>query len=439
MRPRSTSPRGAPPCSTGRRWSCGWWAISSSNPGGLDSLAAHFFREEYGRLVGRLVRVLGPDHLGLAEDAVQEALASAVRTWPLRGVPDDPAAWLATVARNAATDAVRRSARLSAALRSLAAEGTDGAPVSPEADQLDLAFLCCHPRLPRSERVVLTLKVVAGFGTDEVAAAFLVPVATVAQRIVRAKRRIRDQGLTLDGSSEASIVERLPSVLDVIYLVFNHGYTIGPGEAGLRTEFAGEALRLLEILAARHPRPEVHALAALCWLQSSRFEARIDPAGVSVPLRDQDRSRWDGQRIGRGLHHLSLAGRGETLSDFHLLAGIAACHAVGSGETTDWARVLDLYDTLLSRTDTPVAALNRIVAWSMVHGASEALPLLDDLDRTSTRPPRHLMQAARADLLERAGRAADAAGEFQRAAQIAPNEPERLSLLRRASAAHDTR
>lgn len=390
-------------------------------------------------MTGAITRWLGPAQLDLAEDAVQDALAAAVRTWPLRGVPRDPTAWLVRAARNAALDHIRRSERLAAKAAVLAAEAAvverdagDGDLLVQVDDQLALMLLCCDPVLRRPEQVALTLKAVAGFGTDEIARAFLVPVPTMAQRIVRAKRRLREQAIApLDPGAAAG---RVSAVLDVVYLIFNEGYSYGPGpDHGVRVDVADEAVRLAELLTA-HPlgdRPDAHALAALVLLQSSRLAARIDGTGAAVALRDQDRTRWDRGRIDRGLAHLAAAGRGDRLSDIHLLAGIAACHAVApSAEATDWGRIAGLYDELAARGDSPLVRLNRAVAVGMAQGPDAGLRLLESADAGIAGAPAHLRAAARADCLERLGRDAGALAAWREAAATAPSEAERLAFSR---------
>ena len=422
--------------------SCGWWATSEPGTGELSGLAEHFFRTEYGRVTGALTRWLGPSQLDLAEDAVQDALAAAVRTWPLRGVPRDPTAWLVRAARNAALDAVRRAERLEAKTPLLAANPAPPSPDEPGErdgdlllpdDQLALMLLCCHPALGRAEQVALTLKAVAGFGTEEIARAFLVPVPTMAQRIVRAKRRLRQHAI--DPLDSTGARARVPAVLDVLYLIFNEGYSYAAaGDQGLRVDVANEAVHLAELLAG-HPigdSPEAHALAALLLLQSSRLAARIDEHGAAVALPDQDRNRWDRGRIDRGLAHLATAGHGDRLSDLHLLAGIAACHAVApSAEATDWDRIAGLYDELASRSTSTLVRLNRAVALGQAQGPEAGLRLLADpaLDAA----PTHLVAAARADCLERLGRTGEARATWLDAAANAPSDPERRAFARRAA------
>ncbi len=334
------------------------------------------FRESAGRIVANLTRILGSRHLELAEECVQDAMIRAMETWPFHGVPADPAAWLMRTARNRAIDVLRRDQRLTAIPEQLEQVSS---PTSAIDDELGMMLLCCHPSISRESQVTLTLKTVAGLGVKEIARAYLVPDATVAQRLVRAKRQIREESIEFDlPDAIANIQGRLDSVLEVLYLLFNEGYSL------YVREFSEEAIRLARLLTA-NPKtalPTCHALGALMLLQSARDAARIDAEGSLVLLRDQDRSRWDRQRISQGMRHLELASSGNELTRYHLEAGIASHHALaGSWESTNWIAIADAYETLESIHPSPVVRLNRAVAASQWQGARAGLDLIAGLEQ----------------------------------------------------------
>lgn len=412
-----------------------------------NALVEHFFRHQQGRLIATLTRALGPAALDLAEESVQEALLKALRVWPFQGVPRNPGGWLLVSARNHALDAVRRETRWRGLeprfLLELEAPRSDHEP-SPHPDEIEddvlrMIFVCCHPEIPRGDRVALTLKTVSGFSTAEIARAFLLPEATLAQRIVRAKRRIRERALAFRIPEPEELPVRLSGPLDVLYLLFNAGYSSPGGEAAVRRDLMEEAIRLARLLCG-HPHtqaPELHALLALLLLQSSRLPARLTASGALVPLADQDRARWNAGRIDEGLLYLSLAARGGVASEFHLLAGIASCHAVATSlASTDWPRIVELYDELLRLHGSFVHQLNRAVAVSMVDGPLAALALLEPLERRQRLRDYYLLPAARADCLRRLGRFAESISEYERAAALAPHDPERRFLRAQAEWCH---
>jgi len=410
--------------------------------GGVYTRVAEVFRQEYARVVASVVRIVRD--IDVAEEVVQEAFTQALDRWPADGTPDRPDAWLLTTARRRAIDRLRRDRRAGARADALAYETGLGAPdeipdvSDPEAiadDRLRLIFTCCHPGLPADSRVALTLKLVGGLSTAEIARAFLVPEPTVAHRLVRAKRTIRDRELPYEVPEGAELAERLPAVLAVIYLVFNEGYAAHTGDTLVRHDLCDEALRLGRILAELMPdEPEVLGLLALMELQASRAGARADPDGNLILLADQDRARWDRARIARGLDDLDRAGSLVGAGPYQLQAAIAACHArAASWEATDWPRIVDHYDALLQATPSPVIALNRAVAIGLADGPARGLAAVDAVDASALRGY-HLLPAARADFLRRLERWAEAADEYRRALTMADNASEQKFLAARLAA-----
>jgi RNA polymerase sigma-70 factor (ECF subfamily) len=400
------------------------------------------FRLEYARIVASVLRIVRD--VDAAEEIVQDAFARALDAWPLGGIPDRPGAWLLTTARRRALDHLRRARRAEARAGALAYEaaldaGDEGPEVpDPETipdDRLRLVFTCCHPGLPADSRVALTLRLVGGLSTPEIARAFLVPEPTIAQRLVRAKRTIRERALPYEVPAADELPARLPAVLAVVYLVFNEGYAAHSGDALVRHELCDEALRLGRMLAELMPdEPEVRGLVALMELQASRAAARVDAAGDLVLLADQDRERWDRARIGGGLGHLERAGSLDGAGPYQLQAAIAACHArAASWEATDWARIVELYDALLAVAPSPVVALNRAVAIGLARGAEAGLDAVDAVDHLTLRDY-HLLPSARADFLRRLGRWAEAAAEYRRALDLVDNRREKVFLAARLAA-----
>ncbi|MCB7135334.1 RNA polymerase sigma factor [Cellulosimicrobium marinum] len=424
------------------------------------------WRIESPRLVAGLARTLRD--VGLAEDVAQEAFVAALEQWPVDGVPDSPGAWLTTVARRRAVDLVRRErtrdekyARLAAdlaapAARGGAARGHDGGAVlvgsvpAPDRvvedpvddDLLALVLVACHPVLPREARVALTLRLVGGLTTDEIARAFLVPSATLGQRVSRAKRTLAEARVSFEVPQADELAARLPAVLEVVYVVFTEGYSATSGDAWVRRDLAEDAMRLGRVLAGLLPRePEVHGLVALMELQASRFAARTGPDGEPVLLEDQDRSRWDRLLVGHGLAALDRAfalgtRSGRVLGPYTLQAAIAACHArAATFADTDWEAIVSLYDALASVAPSPVVELNRAVAVLMADGPEPALAVLDAVHDDPRLARHHLYGAVRGDVLTRLGRHAEAADVLERAAALAPTRHERRLLLARAATA----
>lgn len=400
-------------------------------------LIDHLFRREAGRMVAALTRAFGPENLGLAEDVVQEALVQALRTWPFRGVPENPAGWLIQVAKNRALDLLRRDANLARKEEAIRAWAGSLSPASGPApddgwdDQLRMIFICCQPAVPRDARVALTLKVVGGFGVPEIARAFLAKEATIAQRLVRAKHKIREIRPAFEVPPPAELPEALDAVLEVLYALFNEGHTAGRGEELVRHDVCLEAIRLARLVAG-HPAldtPKAHALAALLLFQGARLSARVDAEGNLLLLEDQDRSLWDREMLAAGFSHLERSGRGREMSVYHLEAGIAACHAgAPTWEATDWPYILRLYDALLERKPSPVVALNRAVALALVEGPRAGLAALEPLQGDPALAGYLPLHATRGELLARAGETEEAAAAFRDALALEAPEPVRRSL-----------
>ncbi|MHB8641499.1 MAG: RNA polymerase sigma factor [Gaiellaceae bacterium] len=387
------------------------------------------FREEYGRVIATLVRDLRD--IDLAEDALHDAIAVALDAWPRTGVPENPGAWLTVAARRKAIDRLRRDRRLGELTESLEVDARPDDASIPD-ERLQLLFACCHPVLAPESRVALTLRLVGGLTTAEIARAFLVPEETLAQRLVRAKRRLRDDDASFALPDDHELPERLSAVLAVIYLVFNEGYSATTGDDVTRPDLMAEAIRLGGIVAALMPaEPEALGLEALLLLQASRARARMSPAGALVLLDDQDRSMWDHDLIARGLALLDRALSYRAPGPYQLQAAIAALHArAARAEDTDWDQIAALYGELARVQPSPVVELNRAVAVAMAEGPGAGLALLEDLplDRY------HLFHAARADLLRRLDRADEARAAYERAAELATNGAERAFLLGRRAA-----
>lgn len=411
-------------------------------------VVAAVWRIESARVIATLARLL--NDVGLAEEFAQDAMIAALESWPREGVPDNPGAWLTTSAKRRALDHLRRqavAARSHAQIgHSLAEEERhgwldaeierDGAIDGTIADDLlRLIFTACHPVLSREARLALTLRVLGGLSTDEIARAFLVPEATVAQRIVRAKRTLAEARVPFELPPREALAERLDSVLEVIYLVFNEGYSATAGDTWLRPALCDEALRLARVLAGLMPRePEVLGLQALLEIQASRSAARVDASGAPILLLDQNRARWDSLLIQHGLTALARAEAAKVpLGPYALQAAIAACHArARHADDTDWQRIVALYDALVEITRSPVVELNRAVAVAMAFGPAAGLELVDALVDEGALANYHLLPSVRGDLLYKLGRLSQARAEFERAAAMTRNQREQALLKRRA-------
>jgi RNA polymerase sigma-70 factor, ECF subfamily len=406
------------------------------------------WRIESARVIAGLTRMVRD--VGLAEELAQDALVRALEEWPETGVPDNPGAWLMTAGKNRAIDLLRRRKmqqrkhqeigheveEIESRVPDLAAAIDD--PVGD--DLLRLVFIACHPVLSTESRVALTLRLLGGLTTDEIARAFLVPEPTIAQRIVRAKKTLADKQVPFEVPHASELAGRLASVLEVVYLVFNEGYSATAGDDWMRPALCEDALRLGRILAGLVPdEPEVHGLCALMEIQASRARARTGPSGEPILLLDQDRSRWDHVLIRRGLAALARAEElSGVLGPYAMQAAIAACHArARTPEETDWVRIAALYAVLAQLVPSPVIELNRAVALSMAHGPAAGLEVLDALVDDPLLARYHLLPAARADMLARLGRHQEARAELERAASMTRNERERTLLLDRAAALKD--
>jgi len=396
------------------------------------------FRLESPRIIAGVTRIVRD--VGIAEELAQDALVAALEQWPRDGVPDNPGAWLMAAARHRAVDLIRRRENYARKLREIGRTLDTTAPPEEPADPDDidddllrLVFTACHPVLPAEARIALTLRLLGGLTTPEIARAFLVPEPTVAQRIVRAKRTLATRNVAFEVPYGPEREARLGSVLDVIYLIFNEGYAATTGEDWLRPALCEDALRLARVLSSLMPKePEVHALTSLLEFQASRTAARTGPDGEPVLLRDQNRRRWNRMLIARGITALHRADATATGAPgpYALQAAIAACHAHAyTYEETDWATIATLYGLLASRAPSPVVELNRAVAVSMARGPEEGLVIVDTLAAEPALRDYHLLPSVRGDLLARLGRTAEAREEFARAAELARNERERRLLL----------
>jgi len=408
----------------------------------VQARVAEAFRLEYARVVASVLRITRD--IDAAEEIVQEAFAQALDRWPANGMPGRPGAWLLTTARRRALDRLRHARRVAARADALAYEAELGArdegpdvtdPETIPDDRLRLIFTCCHPTLAADSRVALTLRLVGGLSTGEIARAFLVPEPTIAQRVVRAKRTISDRGLPYEVPQGAELPARLPAVLAVVYLIFNEGYAAHTGDALVRHDLCEEALRLGAMLTELMPgEAEVLGLLALMELQASRAATRTDADGNLVLLAEQDRSRWDHARIGHGLACLGRAAPMERAGPYQLQAAIAACHArATSWDRTDWPQIVRHYQALSEVAPSPVVELNRAVAIGLAEGPAAGLAALDVIDATALRGY-HLLPSARADFLRRLGRWGEAAAEYRRALGLADNTRERRFLAARLAA-----
>lgn len=416
---------------------------------GIARLADHLFRHESGKLVSVLTGIFGIDRLQLAEDVVQEALVKAMQTWPYYGVPRNPAAWLTQTAKNLALDVVRRERIFSEKQPQIIAFveqwASDCAPEDSPAFEdeikdrrLQLMFACCHPSIPQDAQIALALRTLCGFSPAEIAHAFLTTEAAIAKRLVRARQKIRELNVPFEIPSGTDAKERLDGVLQTLYLLFNEGYKASSGDNLVREELCREAIRLTRVLAL-HPvgnQSTVHALAALMLLNAARLNTRTDAAGHILRLCDQDRSLWDRGMIAQGLFHLAHSASGEEITTYHLQAGIAACHCTAPDyHSTDWPRILALYDDLTAMDHSPVVALNRAVAVAQVHGAQAGLDALNAIPHSDALDSYHLLYAVRAEFESQLHRHQAAASQLRKALALADLDPEQSLLSQKLAAA----
>jgi len=422
--------------------------IASISSDIVDAPVDHLFRQQSGRLVAALTRMLGPQHLEIAEDSVQDALLQAVRLWPYQSIPANPAGWLWQVARSRALDRLRRNTILRDKVmpRLTTEQDLEASDIPlPETlredelrdDSLRLVFTCCQPMLDQEDQIALTLKTVCGLGTGEIARALLVSEPAIAKRLVRARQRLRDARPPFEVPRGEALTGRLQIVLQVLYLLFNEGYNASGGEQLIRRELCQEAIRLCRLV-VEHPATNlsaVHGLLALMLFQASRFDARLDACDDILPLSEQDRGRWDGAMIQEALYHCATACAAGFQDEYTLQAAIAGCHCVApSDEETAWPTILTLYDRLLGLEPTPVVALNRVVAFARVHGAQAGLIELERIPNAKRLETYYLYHVIRADLLCRTGRPDRAVAACQRALDLTDVPSEQRFLTRRLEA-----
>lgn len=405
----------------------------------------HLFRHHAGQMVSVLTRKFGVEHVELIEDSVQDALVTAMKRWPYGGVPENQSAWLIQVAKNRVIDQLRRGAKsdsIEAANIDLPADTEDGPRFEGELaeDQIRMIFGCCHPEVPADSRVALTLKIVGGFSVGEISRAYLAKDEAIAKMLTRAKQRLRTVALEIPAG--AALGERLDSVLRVLYLMFNEGYSASAGSDLVRQDLCFEAIRLTELLLS-HPAtsdPKVHALAALLLFQAARLRTRTDSSGDLLLMADQDRNLWDRQMLGKGFEHFRLAAAGNELSDYHIEAEIASIHALApSYEATDWVRILKCYDLLLARNFSPVVALNRVVALGEVSGPEAALEELSDVAANYLMTSFNLFHITRGHFLAQLRRNAEAVEAYRRAGDLTKNDAISRFLERKIEVLTSTR
>jgi RNA polymerase sigma-70 factor (ECF subfamily) len=417
--------------------------IQAPPPGNVPEVVEHLFRHESGKMVSALTRIFGLDHLTLAEDVVQEALARALQTWPFYGIPDNPAAWIMRASRNLALDIVRREKNFRDKEPDIVHvfERTDTGPDTAifsdqeiADDRLRMMFVCCHPAIPVEAQVALALKTLCGFSITEIGCAFLTSEAAIAKRLTRAKQKIREAQIPFEIPAGEELGRRLDGVLQSLYLLFNEGYKASSGERLVREDICQEAIRLA-VLLAKHPagnQPKNHALLALMLLNAARTPTRVDGAGNLLLLKDQDRSRWHQPTIARGMWHLAQSAAGQEISVYHLQAGIAACHCTApSYESTDWQQILTLYDGLLALDDSPVVALNRAIVITELHGPQAGLDALDAIRDLEALESYYLLHAVRGELECRLNHSLEAARHFRKSLQLATTRSEETFLSER--------
>ena len=418
-------------------------------PQQVSQLVEHLFRHEAGKMVATLTRIFGIEHLNLAEDVVQEALSRALQTWPYRGIPENPSAWVMRASRNLALDVIRRQ-MIFRAKEAEIARLIERDAVGPEAaifpehettdDRLRMMFVCCHPVIPPEAQAALALKTLCGFNVKEISHAFLTTEAAIAKRLTRAKQKIQEAQVPFEIPTGEELERRLDRVLQSVYLLFNEGYKASSGDKLVREELCQEAIRLTELL-AQHPagnQPKTHALLALMLLNAARIPGRADEEGNLLRLEEQDRKRWDQEMIARGMSHLGHSAAGEALSEYHLQAGIAACHATAINySATDWSKILMLYDRLIEFDDSPVVALNRAVAVANVRGPEVGLQTVRAIHDREKLASYYLFYAVMGELEMRLNNREAAAEQFRRSFELAETKSERAFLLKRLQSCVD--
>lgn len=427
--------------------------VAASPTVDIPGLTEHLFRHEAGKLVAVLTGIFGIERLQLAEDVVQEAMVRALQTWPYYGVPKNPAAWLTQAAKNLALDVIRRERTFQAKqpqiishIEQWPGESPDGSSPRFENeikdDRLRLMFVCCHPLIPAEAQVALALKTLGGFSPAEIAKAFLTTEAAIAKRLTRAKQRIREAQIPFAIPEGDELARRLDNVLQSLYLLFNEGYKASSGAKLVREEICHEAIRLTGLL-AQHPagsQPQTHALLALMYLNAARLPSRVDDAGNLLRLHEQDRTRWAAPMIARGMYHLARSAAGNEISEYHLQAGIAACHcAAPDFAATDWRQILELYDRLLAFDDSPVVALNRAVALAEVHGPQAGVEAVTAIQNLQTLESYYLLHAVLGEFEARMNHPRAAAAHFRKSLQLAEIKSEQAFLSQRLQACENQR
>ncbi|HLZ54497.1 MAG TPA: sigma-70 family RNA polymerase sigma factor [Verrucomicrobiae bacterium] len=415
----------------------------------VSTVVEHLFRHEAGKMVATLTKIFGIEHLTLAEDVVQEALARALQTWPFYGVPKNPAAWIMRASRNLAVDVVRRQKVFRDKEPEIIRLMDRGSPAPDEAifpeeeiadDRLRLMFACCHPQVPGEAQVALALKVLCGFSVTEIARAFLTTDAAIAKRLTRARQKIAEARIPFELPAGEELSRRLDGVLQSLYLLFNEGYKASTGDKLVREEICAEAIRLASLL-AEHPtgnRPKTHALLALMLLNAARNPTRTDPEGNLLRLEEQDRTRWLQPMVARGMFHLAQSAAGDEISEYHLQAGIAACHcAVKDYASTDWPQILSLYDRLIEFDDSPVVALNRAVALAEVNGPQAGIEAVNAIQNLQSLESYYLLHAVLGELESRLNHVQAAAGHFRKSLQLAEIKSEQAFLAKRLQACEE--
>jgi RNA polymerase sigma factor (sigma-70 family) len=411
----------------------------------ISGLTDHLFRHEAGKLVAVLTGVFGIERLQLAEDVVQEAMVRALQTWPYYGVPKNPAAWLTQAAKNLALDTIRREKTFRQKQPQIISymehwPGEADSASSPafaseiKDDRLRMMFVCCHPLIPAEAQVALALKTLCGFSPPEIARAFLTTEAAIAKRLTRAKQKIRETQIRFEIPEGDELTRRLDAVLQSLYLLFNEGYKASSGDLLVREDLCREAIRLTSLL-AEHPagnQPKTHALLALMLMNAARIPARVDGAGNLLRLQEQDRARWNQPMIARGMFHIAHSAAGPEISEYHLQAGIAACHCAAKDyAATDWRQILELYDRLVAFDDSPVVALNRAVALAEVHGPQAGIEAVSAIRNLQSLESYHLLYAVLGEFEARMNHSAAAAAHFRKSLQLAEIKSEQVFLAKR--------